>query len=213
MAQGIAEFTESQIAQLVEYLRFEEQKRREMRTEISGEISDLFTQKIQKSEIYSGKDGLEQLAALPDQLDKTVESELERNRDIGIVLINHIFQQAQDTGIRLEISVPDLGNEKMTDEANKLCGQLLANGDKYKEAARAKSSASQNPKGAEKIDHEEPKEEPKSEINIEELKAENERLRKQLKMNKREWPEFKAAVQELKDRNTEIHKIREQLGE
>jgi predicted RNase H-like nuclease (RuvC/YqgF family) len=50
-------------------------------------------------------------------------------------------------------------------------------------------------------------------VSLEELQAENERLRNQLKKSKREWPEFQAITKELKDKNAEIHQLREQLGE
>ena len=215
MSQEV-DFTQDQLAQLVEYLRFEEQKRREMRTEISGEIEDVFEEKLEKDVIYSGKDGLEQLASLSEQIDKTVKSELERSRDINIVLINHIFQQAQSAGISLEISVPDLVNKKVTDEANRLCGRILANGTKMKTKAspkkKAPSPAPSPAKEKKKTEDVEAKKK-REEEELAALRAENEKLKKQLQMNKREWPEFKDAVQKLKDRNTEIHKIREKLGE
>ena len=214
MSEEVVDFTPDQLAQLVEFLQFEEQKRREMRTEISGEIEDVFEDKIEKGVVYSGKDGLEQLACLSEQVDRTIQSELERSRDINIVLINHIFQQAQKAGIRLEISVPDLVNKKVTDEANRLCGKILANGTRFKTGKSPKSSPEKPKKEQEK-----PKEEDTEAIKKKEqeelaaLRAENDRLKKQLQANKREWPEFKEAVQTLKDRNAEIHTIREKLGE
>ena len=217
MSQEV-DFTQDQLAQLVDYLRFEEQKRKEMRTEISGEIEDVFEEKLEKDVIYSGKDGLEQLACLSEQIDKTVKSELERSRDINIVLINHIFRQAQSAGISLEISVPDLVNKKVTDEANRLCGRILANGTKMKTKASPKKKApspapSPSPSPAKKVEEDAEAKKKREDEEVAALRAENERLKKQLQMNKREWPEFKDAVQKLKDRNTEIHKLREKLGE
>jgi hypothetical protein len=37
-------------------------------------------------------------------------------------------------------------------------------------------------------------------------------MRRQLRTTPREWPEFKALVQQLKDKNAEVHRLREQLG-
>jgi hypothetical protein len=197
MQDTLSEFSPGQIGQLLEYLRFEQQKRREMRTEISGTLSDLLQAQLDAQTVYSGKDGKELLAGLPDLLDGTVASELERCRDLSVVLITNIFQQAQTAGVALELNTPDLDNETLTDEANALCGQILARGDHYSHAQPAAPA---------------PGAAPPQEDEIGRLRAENERMRRQLSTNKREWPEFKALVQQLKDKNAEVHRLREQLG-
>jgi vacuolar-type H+-ATPase subunit I/STV1 len=194
---SLAEFTPEQLAQLVEYLRFEQHKRREIRAEISGELTDLLNAEIEAGTIYSGKDAIELLGKLPLLLDKAVASELERSRDINIVLLDHILKQAQKAGIILTINVPDLDNEDLTDQANQLCGRLLANGDQLL--------------AGKTVPKDEAEEEP--EVSLDDLQAENERLKAQLKRPKREWPEFLAATQQLKDRNAEIHQLRAALGE
>ena len=198
MSQDLNAFTPAQLSQLVEYLRFEEHKRREMKTEISGELGDLFDARIEKDMIYSGKDGIEILEQLPDELNKTISSELERSRDINVVLINHIFQEAQAANLTLQINVPDLINESLTDEANRLCDQLITKAEELVVSSKAApAAAAPAPAGP----------------TLEELQRENERLKAQLAQAKREWPEMKAAVQRLKDLNAQMHQIREQLGE
>lgn len=122
---SFSNLTPDQLAQVVEYLRFEEAKRREIRTEISGEISDLVSEQLEPGTIYSGKDALEQLDNLPTKLEETVDAELERQRDIKSVLIQHIFGQAQEEVIEMEISTPDLENEKLTDAANRSCTKIM----------------------------------------------------------------------------------------
>jgi hypothetical protein len=190
MGDPIAEFTPEQLSQLLEYLRFEQQRRRELRREISGALSDLLTEQLEPSVIYSGKDARELLDKLPDLLDQTVSDELERSRDITIALIERVFQQAQAAGIALALNIPELANEQLTDEANALCGQILARGDRA--IARPSAQTVAAPTGP----------------SLDELRAENARLRDQLGQNKRDWPEFQAVVQALKEKNTEIHDLR-----
>jgi vacuolar-type H+-ATPase subunit I/STV1 len=197
MSDTLSEFTPEQLAQLVEYLRFEQHKRREIRAEISGELTDLLNAEVDSTTIYSGKDAIELLAKLPALLDNTISSELERSRDINVVLLDHILQQAQASGIILTINIPDLYNESLTDQANQLCGRLLANGDQLIAGKATPKTGNEEESG----------------VSLDEIKAENERLKAQLKRPKREWPEFLAVTQQLKDRNAEIHRLRAQLGE
>jgi hypothetical protein len=196
MGDSLAEFTPDQVAQLLEYLQFEQRKRREMRTEISGTLSDLLKEQLDIAVIYSGKDARELLEKLPDLLDATVSSELERSRDINIVLIENIFEQAQASGIALSLNTPDLNDAQLTDEANALCDEILSRGEGYSVAAK------ETPQ--------QPQSEPS--VSLEEIRAENERLRSQLKQNKRDWPEFQALVASLKQKNAEIHDLRARLG-
>lgn len=195
MSQDLSAFTPAQLAQLVEYLRFEEHKRREMKTEISGELGDLFDARIEKDMIYSGKDGIEILEQLADVLNNTISSELERSRDLNVVLINHIFQEAQAANLTLQINVPDLINETLTDEANRLCDRLITKAEEL--VASSQVEAAPAPTGP----------------SLEDLQRENAALKAQLAQAKREWPEMKAALQRLKDLNSEIHQLRSQLGE
>ena len=193
------DFTSQQLSQLVEYLLFEQQKRKETRTEISGELSDLLNEQIEPQTIYSGKDILELLEKLPSTLNKTVNTELERSRDLSVVLFENVFNQAQGSNITMELNVPDLEDEAITDDANLLCGKILQNKDKL-----ATSQGS-------------PKKEVKTEISEEELakiqkeidrlKAENQKMRDQLKTQKREWPELKEMTELLKKRNNELHDL------
>ena len=193
------DFTSQQLSQLVEYLLFEQQKRKETRTEISGELSDLLNEQIEPQTIYSGKDILELLEKLPSTLNKTVNTELERSRDLSVVLFENVFNQAQGSNITMELNVPDLEDEAITDDANLLCGKILQNKDKL-----ATSPGS-------------PKKEVKTEISEEELakiqkeidrlKAENQKMRDQLKTQKREWPELKEMTELLKKRNNELHDL------
>jgi hypothetical protein len=196
MHDPLSEFSPDQVGQLLEYLRFEQHKRREIRTEISGTLGDLVKEQLDATSVYSGKDGKELLASLPDLLDETVSSELERCRDISVVLITNIFHQAQTAQVTLELNTPDLDNGTLTDEANVLCGAILAHGEQYSRARPAAATGQAPPQEAE----------------IQRLRAENERMRSQLRTPKREWPEFKGLVQQLKDKNAEIHRLRQQLG-
>jgi hypothetical protein len=196
MSDQLSEFTPEEVGQLLEYLRFEQQKRREMRTEISGSLADLLNEQLEASVVYSGKDARELLEKLPELLDKTVCDELERSRDINIVLIQTIFEQAQSTGIALALNTPDLNNEQLTDQANALCGQILARGESYSRTARtAARTVVKQP----------------SEETLNAIRAENARLRDQLKHNKRDWPEFQELVQKLKEKNAEIHQLQARL--
>ncbi|KAK8847819.1 Leucine zipper transcription factor-like protein 1 [Tritrichomonas musculus] len=199
----LGEYTQEQLSQLVEFLLFEQQKRKETRTEISGELSDLLQEQIESETLYSGKDCLELLEKLPSSLKKTVSTELERNRDLSVVLFERIFQQAQDAHIVMELNVPELDMETATDEANLLCGQILLNKDKISKGENLNSP----PK----------KEEPEEDVEaiqkeIEQLQLENEKLKEQLKKPKREWKEFKETNDLLKARNAEYHDLQKQLN-
>lgn len=196
-------YTQEQLSQLVNYLLFEQQKRKETRTEISGELEDLFHQQIEPETIYSGKDCLELLEKLPSDLKKTVGAELERNRDISVVLFERIFQQAQEANIVMELNVPELDMESAADEANLLCGQILNNREKI--VANEKIKMPPKPK--------EPEEDIEAiQKEIEQLQQENEQLKQQLKKPKREWKEFKEASDLLKARNAEYHDLQKQLN-
>lgn len=199
----LANYTNEQLSQLVNFLLFEQQKRKETRTEISGELDDLLHEQIEPETIYSGKDCLELLEKLPSALKKTVGTELERNRDISVVLFERIFQQAQDAKIVMELNVPELDMESAADEANLLCGQILSNRDKI----AAKEDIKLPPK------QKEPEEDTEAiQKEIEQLRLENEKLKEQKKKPKREWKEFKEASDLLKKRNAEYHDLQKQLN-
>jgi hypothetical protein len=193
MSDSLANFTPEQVGQLLEYLRFEQQKRREMRREISGALTDLVSAQLEPPVLYSGKDALELLEKLPGLLDRTVFDELERSRDISVALIQHIFAQAQAAGIALALNTPDLENAQLTDEANALCDRILAHGERPIGTLSAQTTA------------------PALGPSADEIRAENARLRSQLGQPKRDWPEFQALVQTLKEKNAEVHELRARL--
>ena len=195
------QYTQEQLAQLVDYLLFEQQKRKETKTEISSELADLLEQQIDPDTLYSGKDALELLHKLPTSIKKTVGTELERNRDISAVLFEQLFKQAQEANLIIEFNIPDLEDEANTDQARVLCSQILMNKDKIvsnQQISTPKTHTEQP--NLEAIQKE-----------IAQLRAENEKLEAQLKKPKREWPEFQEATQLLKARNAEFHDLQSKL--
>ncbi|KAH0787152.1 hypothetical protein GPJ56_008866 [Histomonas meleagridis] len=203
---GLKEFTQEQLAQFVDYLVFEQQKRRETKTEISGELSDLLDSSIESETIYSGKDILETLSNLPELLNKTVDSELERHRDITAVLLKNILVQAQQSGLLIQMNVPEIDSEEVTDDANAFCGTVLSNRETIESKAIKKNTANKE-EASPGIP------EPKSSKDVEYIRAENERLKQQLTLPIREYPEMKAAMEKLKELNKEVHELRSKLNE
>lgn len=195
MSLKISELTETQIQQISEYLAFDKSKRNEIRTEISGDLSDLLNSTIDPNQIYTGKEALELMNQVPTTLNKTVNSELERQRDISCVLIQHIFQQAQEHNISIELDTPQLEDEDATDAANSLCNQILAHNSPFKAPTATNVQKQENS--------------PDTNVttSLEELRAENQRLKDQLSKPLRQWPEFITAMNQLKDLNSKLHQV------
>lgn len=194
------ELTPQQVKELVEYLRFEQQKRREIRGEVSGEMGDLISAKLEMDKVYSGTEGLELLSDLPKAIGNTLNIELARQRDITTSLIARIFIEAQKNGITLELNVPALANEEATDAANMLAGKILMDGDKKAANVQQHNAPASPAPGQPKLD-------------IEQLRAENEALKAKLAKKPREWSEFTEAQARLKELNNEAHELRTKLGE
>lgn len=192
MEMKLSELTQTQIQQVGEYLDFDRSKRNEIRTEISGELSDILSTSIDSELIYTGKDALDLMKNIPTKLEETVNNELERQRDISCILIQHIFHQAQNNNISLELDTPQLDNDDMTGAANILCDQIMA---------QHNISSPQTPLNVQ----DEKKDSSKSDQIDEELLAENKRLKEQLSTPLRQWPEFQEAMKKLKYLNLKIH--------
>ena len=198
------ELNPHQVKELLSYLQFERQKRREIRGEISGELSDKLKEKIEPDSVYSGTEAHEILESIPNDIANTTSEELVRQRDITVNLMSQLFLKAQEKGIVMELSIPDLENEDLTDAANLLAGKILMNEEKI----LTNKSPVKN-----QVKKEEEKKEEKKEYDLDALRKENERLKAQLAMNKRQWPEFVAASNKLKELNTQCHEIKAKLGE
>ena len=201
--KNMEELNPHQVKELLSYLQFERQKRREIRGEISGELSDKLKEKIEPDSVYSGSEAHEILESIPSDIANTTSEELVRQRDITINLISQLFLKAQDNGIVMELNIPDLENEDLTDAANLLAGKILMNEEKI--LTNKVQSPVKEKKEEKKVE--------KKEYDIDALRKENERLKAQLAMNKRQWPEFVAANNKLKELNAQCHEIKAKLGE
>ena len=193
------ELSQHQVKELLSYLQFERQKRREIRGEISGDLSDIMKEKFEPETVYSGTEAHEILSDVPDTIAHTVDEELIRQRDISINLMSQIFLKAQEKDFIIELSIPELENESATDAANLLAGKILMNETKIMSTAENK----QENDGEKQISQEE----------LQKLRDENEKLKSQLLGNKRNWPEFIEAQKKLKDLNAEVHELKAKLGE
>lgn len=200
----LQEFTPVQLNQLVQYLQFEKSKRREITTEVSVTLEETLSSKINPGDFYSGQDGLDLLEDLPSNLRKSVDTELQHQRDTIVVLLLNIFEQAHQNKIQLEFNISDLANEELTDEANFLSENIL------KEKIFPAAVFSGNLDTSSTEDSSQTKQYTEAEINA--IIEENKRLKSQLTKNKREWPEFIQAQETLKTLNAEVHQLREKLG-
>ena len=193
------ELSQHQVKELLSYLQFERQKRKEIRGEISGDLSDIMKEKFEPETVYFGTEAHEILSDVPDTIAHTVDEELIRQRDISINLMSQIFLKAQEKDFIIELSIPELENESATDAANLLAGKILMNETKIMSTAENK----QENDGEKQISQEE----------LQKLRDENEKLKSQLLGNKRNWPEFIEAQKKLKDLNAEVHELKAKLGE
>jgi len=183
------DLTTQQIKEFYEYLQFEIQKRREIRGEISGELDSLIHSIIDPKQFYSGPDDMNLQNELSQTISKTLNIELERQRDISVVLYRNIFLQAQEHQIAIEFSIPELKEGTVTDAANEICTRVLNGGEALMNNHQTIQVS--------------------NEPTYDELLEENNRLKAQLQANKRDWKEFVDAQQKLKQLNNELHVLRQ----
>ena len=183
----INDFTPQQISEFLDFIKFENQKREEIKEEISVELNELVENKFDNNELYNGQDVLLFKNELTNTINKTLDIELERQRDIIVLLYKHLFLQAQDLGIILNLSIPELNNEENTNNMSNFCEEILT----------YNNNNNKNINQNEIID------------NFEEIKLENIYLKEEIKKNKREWKEFILAQNKLKLLNSQIHELKE----
>lgn len=187
------ELTENQRNQLREFLLFDASKRREIIREVTASLSDVMAEQINSDEVYSGAEAIRLLSTLPEHMGEAVKKELKYQRELSAVLIGNIFQEAQANRFHLRIDIPQLEDDDMNDAAGLLCDELLS---------QPTLHTTESPQ--ENVETEDD--------GIEQLEAENQKLREQLKRPVREWPEFIEAQQKLKSLNTEAHGLRQSLA-
>lgn len=215
MSISFDDLSPNQIKEIHEYLNFELHRRREIRGEVSGEMKDLLEEKINTSQVYAGTEAVELLEnSLPKTISRILDVELTHQRNINSNLISKILHEAQEIDLFLQLNVPELNNEELTDAANLLSAKIMLEGESViKRAALGGSVNVKNKEPAVVEKKVEEKKEAEQEIDYEAMNLENERLRAKLTKNKREWEEFIEAQKKLKDLNVEFHKLKEQLGE
>lgn len=215
MSISFDDLSPNQIKEIHEYLNFELHRRREIRGEVSGEMKDLLEEKINTSQVYAGTEAVELLEnSLPKTISRILDVELAHQRNINSNLISKILHEAQEIDLFLQLNVPELNNEELTDAANLLSAKIMLEGESViKRAALGGSVNVKNKEPAVVEKKVEEKKEAEQEIDYEAINLENERLRAKLTKNKREWEEFIEAQKKLKDLNVEFHKLKEQLGE
>lgn len=113
------------VQQLIDYLQFDEHKSSDSCTEAVGELGDLISTRVNRSENYTGSELEDALEDVPDVIDSVISRTLERQRDTKVVLISEVFRQTRQKGTEINLRVPLIEDQRFTNASHDFCNRVI----------------------------------------------------------------------------------------
>lgn len=191
------------VEQMLDYLTFESTHRKQICEEISESISDLIQTRVDNQKNYEGRELIDALEDLPDLLENKLDSSLEHQRDITMVLIQQVFSQAKTNDIEIHLDVSKLEDETAVHQSHDFCQKLLKNPETIINQAPPGPNGFHSQSGNEKH--------VKLQTEEDILKDENLRLKEEIQEKLSHFSQYIQTMKFIKEKEKELYNIQNHL--
>lgn len=192
------------IQEIIAYLEFEKTKRVKILQEMSEEINDHLTSRIDERLTYTGQELSDALEDLPDMIDMNLDSQLEHQRDMTMVLLQKAFEQMRKKNAEVSLNVAHIEDEKELGNVHNFCEKCVATPEEVVAAApKAPKESKSSNKIAAKFST--------GDAEIDKLLQENEEMKNAIKSQLEAFPQYKKTLEMIREREIEVNGLKTRL--
>lgn len=199
MSSEFSALHKEHLGQVLDFLNFDKEMRAKILEDVKEELKDLFEARITAENTYTGAEIVDALDDVPDRIESVIDRELEHQRDVTMVMIRNIFEQAKAKNKDISLSVSKLEDEKMVNASHAFCGELIAEPEKAMESA---PDAAASPATGPVMTGDPAKDA---------LILENAKLREQIEAEVKAFPQYQKTLEMVHQREVEIRGLKARL--